>query len=52
MKRVACEISEKLPKVQFVGEVRATLFCAGLGGEEFHRVRRSSGIARFSVLEF
>jgi len=32
--RVACEILEKLPNVQFVGEVRATLFCAGVVGGE------------------
>ena len=32
MKRVACEISGKLPNVQFVGEVRVTLFCAREGG--------------------
>jgi hypothetical protein len=48
---VACEISEKLPNMQVVREVRATVFCAGAdggGGREFHRVR-SSGIARFSL---
>jgi len=49
--RVECEISEKLPNVQVVGEVEATVFCAavGGGGGEFHRVKRSSGIARFSL---
>jgi len=35
MKRVAGEISEKLPNVQVVGEVRATLFCAGVEGGSF-----------------
>lgn len=52
-KMVACEIAEKLPNVQVVGEVRTSLFCAGVDGGkgrvEFHRVRRSLGMARFTL---
>jgi hypothetical protein len=48
--RVADGISEKLPNMKVVGEVMAALFLTGLErGGEFRRVRKSSGIAIFSI---